>query len=163
MIRPKREAASLARMHARDCPFVRLHVSLAWVYREVATECRPSGVRSRDQRASFPLQRQLGFRASEILFLNMLLPVTVSGTRNSCGTRPWSAGGGCGELSHHALDNCYEGGTKPSPMGTVRFSRVVPSLLVSALHFRSAPWEFAGGCARFDPRFFPPPGGTPGV
>jgi hypothetical protein len=44
-----------------------------------------------------------------------------------CGTRPWSAGGGSGELSHHALDNCHEGGTKPRPMGTVRFKRVVPS------------------------------------
>ena len=109
------------------------------------------------------LQRQLGFRVSGILFLNMLLPVIVGGTRNSCGTRPWSAGGGSGELSHHALDNCHQGGAKPSPMGTVRLSRVVPSLLVSALHFRSAPWAFAGGCARFDPEFFPPHSGTPGV
>jgi hypothetical protein len=84
----------------------------------------------------------------------MLLPVIVAETRNSCGTRPWSAGGGCGELSHHALDDRHEGGTKSGPMGTVRFSRVVPSLLVSALHFRSAPWAFARGCARFDPKFF---------
>jgi hypothetical protein len=71
-----------------------------------------------------------------------------------CGTRPSSAGGGSGELSHHALDNCHEGGTKSGPMGTVRFSRVVSSLLVSALHFRSAPWAFAGGCARSDQSFF---------
>ena len=84
----------------------------------------------------------------------MLLPVIIGGTRNSCGTRPWSDGGGRGELSHHALDNCHEGGTKPSPMGTVRFSGVVPSLLVSALHFRSAPWAFAGGCARSRPKVF---------
>ena len=93
----------------------------------------------------------------------MHLPVIVGGTRNSFGTRPWSAGRGCGELSHHALDDRHEGGTKSRPMGSVRFGRVVPSLLVSALHFRSTPWAFAGGCARFDPKFFSPHGGTPGV
>jgi hypothetical protein len=64
-----------------------------------------------------------------------------------CGTRPWSAGGGRGELSHHAPDDRHEGGTKSGPVGTVRgtvrLSRVVPSLLVSDLHFRSAPWAFA--------------------
>jgi hypothetical protein len=80
------------------------------------------------------------------LFLNMLLAVIVGGTRNSFGTRPWSADRGCGELSHHALDDRHGGGTKSRPTGTgaVHFSRVVPSLLVSALHFRSTPWSFAG-------------------
>ena len=42
------------------------------------------------------------------------------------------------ELSHHALDDRHEGGAKSGARGAVRFSRVVPALLVSALHFRSA-------------------------
>jgi hypothetical protein len=80
-----------------------------------------------------------------------------------CGTRPWSAVGRRSELSHHTLDDRHEGGAKSGARGAVRFSRAVPSLLVSALHFRSASGAFAGGCARFDPKFFPPLGGTPGV
>src|SRR6201987_3957251 len=52
-----------------------------------------------------------------------------------CGTRPWSASGGRGELSHHALDDRHEGGAKSGARGAVRFGRVVPALLVYALHF----------------------------
>jgi hypothetical protein len=40
------------------------------------------------------------------------------------------AGGG-GELSHHALDDCHEGGAKSGAVEAVCFSSVVPQLLVS--------------------------------
>src|SRR5262245_53598267 len=56
-------------------------------------------------RVFIPLQMQPGFRVSGILFVNMLLPVIVDeNTVFFCGTRPWSAGGGRGELTHHL--NC---------------------------------------------------------
>jgi hypothetical protein len=48
-----------------------------------------------------------------------------------CGTRPWSTGGGRSELSHYALDDRHAGGAKSGARGAVRFSRVVPALLVS--------------------------------
>jgi len=34
-----------------------------------------------------------------------------------CGTRPWSAGGGSDELSHHPLDDRHEGGASQAPGG----------------------------------------------
>jgi hypothetical protein len=34
----------------------------------------------------------------------MLSPGMVGETRHYCGTQPWSAGGGCGELSPHSFD-----------------------------------------------------------
>jgi hypothetical protein len=52
--------------------------------------------------------------------------------------------GGRGKLSYHALDDRHEGDVKPSAMEAVRFSRVVPALLVSTLHVRSGPRAFAG-------------------
>src|ERR1700748_74664 len=64
----------------------------------------------------------------------------------ACGTRPWSASGGRGEFSRHPLDDRHAGGTEPGPRGAVRFSRVVPALLVSALRLHSAPRAFAGRC-----------------
>jgi hypothetical protein len=78
------------------------------------------------------LQRQLGFRVSGISFLNMLLPVIIGATRNSCGTPPWSAGRGCGDLSHHALDDRHEGGTDYDPRGQT-YSSVAKALHCSVV------------------------------
>ena len=61
-----------------------------------------------------------------------------------------------GAASSHidALDDRHEGGKKSGARRAVRFSRVVPALLVSALHFRSAPRVFAGRCQGLDQGFF---------
>jgi serine/threonine protein kinase/tetratricopeptide (TPR) repeat protein len=56
-----------------------------------------------------------------------------------------------GTLSYHALGDRHEGGAKPSAMEAVRFGRVVPALLVSTRHLRSAPRAFAGRDQRGDP------------
>jgi hypothetical protein len=88
----------------------------------------------------------------------MLLPVIVGGTGNSCGTRPWSASGGVESFHTTRWTIVMRAAQNQAPWGQSAFSRVVPSLLVSALHFLSAPWAFAGGCARFDPKFFSPHG-----
>ena len=73
----------------------------------------------------------------------MLSPGIVVEHGVSCGTRPWSTRGGRGKLSRHALDDRHEGGAKSGARGAVRLSRVVPRLLVSALHLRSTPRAFA--------------------
>ena len=80
-----------------------------------------------------------------------------------CETRPWSGSRGRGKFSHHPLDDRHEGGAKPVARGAVRFSRVVPALLVSALRLRSAQRAFAGGRSGLDTRFFPAPAGTSGA
>src|SRR5271166_1559403 len=86
-----------------------------------------------------------------MLFPNCFGALLLGEIRKSCGTRPWSASGGRGKLSYHALDDRHEGGAKPSAMEAVRLGRVVPALLVSALHVRSAPRAFAGRDQRGDP------------
>src|ERR1700751_1007508 len=78
-------------------------------------------------------------------------PLLLGEIRKSCGTRSWSASGGRGTLSYHALDDRHEGGVKPNAMEAVRFSRVVAPLLVSTLHPRSAPRAFALRDQRGDP------------
>src|SRR5271166_4302267 len=86
-----------------------------------------------------------------MLFPNCFGALLLGEIRKSCGTRPWSAIGGRGKLSYHALDDRREGGAKPSAMEAVRFSRVVPALLVSTLHLRSVPRAFAGRDQPEDP------------
>ena len=77
-------------------------------------------------------------------FVPKLLHALLLGEiRKSCGTRSWSASGGHGTLSYHALDDRHDGGVKANAMEAVRFGRIVPALLVSTLHLRSAPWAFA--------------------
>ena len=78
-----------------------------------------------------------------ILFLNHFHALLLGEIRKSCGTRSWSASGGRGTLSYHALDDRREGGVKANEMEAVRFGRIVPALLVST-HLRSAPRTFAG-------------------
>ena len=75
----------------------------------------------------------------EILFLNAISALFLVKHGILCGMRPWSASGGRGELSHDALDDRYEGGAKPSARWAVRFSSVVPQLLVSTLRVRLPP------------------------
>src|SRR5271166_4750502 len=86
-----------------------------------------------------------------MLFPNCFGALLLGEIRKSCGTRPWSASGGRGKLSYRALDDRHEGGVEPSAMEAVRFSRVVPALLVSTLHVRSGPRAFAGRDQRGDP------------
>jgi hypothetical protein len=86
-----------------------------------------------------------------ILFLNYFHALLLGEIRKSCGTRSWSASGGRGTLSYHALDDRRESGVKANAMEAVRFGRIVPALLVSALHLRSAPRAFAGRDQRGDP------------
>src|SRR6266481_2228908 len=86
-----------------------------------------------------------------MLFLNYFRALLLDEIGKSCGTRPWSASGGRGTLSYHALDDRHEGDVKPSAMEAVRFGRVVPALLVSTLLLRSAPRAFADRDQRGDP------------
>src|SRR5271166_7141289 len=86
-----------------------------------------------------------------MLFPNCFGALLLGEIRKSCGTRPWSASGGRGTLSYHALDDRHEGDVKPSAMEAVRFGRVVPALLVSTLYVRSGPRAFAGRDQRGDP------------
>ena len=53
----------------------------------------------------------------------MLLPATVGKRLPPRETRPWSANGGRGELSHYALDDRHGGGAGAAG----RFGRVVPA------------------------------------
>jgi hypothetical protein len=43
----------------------------------------------------------------------LLSRVIIGEIRKSCGTRSWSASGGRGTLSYHALDDRHEGGVNP--------------------------------------------------
>jgi hypothetical protein len=52
-----------------------------------------------------------------------------------CGTRPWTASGGLGELSHDTLDDRHESGSQSGARWAVSVGRVVSALLVSSLHF----------------------------
>src|SRR4029077_1543998 len=101
--------------------------------------------------------------AAGILFRNMTSSAIVSETGILCETRPWSGSTGRGKFSLDPLDDRHEGGAKPGARGAVRFSRVVPALLVSALRLRSAQRAFAGRRPGLDTRFFPAPAGTPGA
>jgi hypothetical protein len=85
-----------------------------------------------------------------ILFLNYVHALLLNEIRKSCGTRSWSASGGRGTLSYHALDNRHEDGVNPNAMEAVRFGRIVPALSVSTLHLRSAPRAFGGRNQRGD-------------
>src|SRR5262249_2717075 len=83
---------------------------------------KPAGVRSAAQvefvvifgdEGLHPVANENRFQSLRNFVPNMLLPVIVDeNTEFFCGTRPWSAGGGRGELSHHALDDRHERGAK---------------------------------------------------
>jgi hypothetical protein len=83
-----------------------------------------------------PVTNPAGCGGSGILFLDKLSAAIVGKRSILRETRPWSANGGRGELSHYALDDRHEGGAKSSARGAVGLGRIVPDLLVSALHFR---------------------------
>src|ERR1700752_4943618 len=103
-------------------------------------------------RVFIPLQRQPGFRVSGILFLNMLFARYYWVKYGNLVERDHGLPAeGAGTLSYHALDDRHEGGVKPNAMEAVRFGRVVPALLVSTLHLRSAPRAFALRDRRGDP------------
>ena len=59
-----------------------------------------------------------------------------------CGTRPWSADGVRGKLSHHALGDRHESGAKSRVREPACFSRIVPA---STLHVRLAPRRVGRG------------------
>lgn len=84
-------------------------------------------------------------RASGILFLNRFSSAIFWQEILLRETRPWSASGGHGELSHHALGDRHEGGAEPGGgRGTIGFRRIDLAQLVSVLYFRPAALVFAG-------------------
>src|SRR5262249_46844203 len=62
-----------------------------------------------------------------------------------CGTRPWSADGVHGKLSHHALGDRHESGAKSGAREPACFSRIVPAVLESTLQVCLAPRTVARG------------------
>jgi len=92
-----------------------------------------------------PLQRQPGSRVSEILFLNMISAVIFGETRNSLWNATTVRQRGHGKLSHHALDDRHESGAKSGASGSACCSRIVPTVLASALHVRVRPQTLARG------------------
>ena len=107
-----------------------------------------------------PLQRRSDFKVSGILFLRMDLPAII-GMELLRETRPWYARRGRGKLSHDALDDRHESRARSGTRRRGCFGRAVPALLVSALHFRSAPRPFAGRRSGFDAKFFSAPAEAP--
>src|ERR1700739_1493528 len=89
------------------------------------------------------------------------VPLKLLESGGFCGTRLWSASGGRGKLSHHALDDCYERGAKPGAGGRVRTSSAVPHLLVSTVHIRAPARVLPRRRPGLDPKFFPASAGTP--
>ena len=92
-----------------------------------------------------------GCGVSGFLFLKMFHPLLLVRDPILCETRPRSARGGRGELSHHALDDRHEGGAKSGARGAVGFGRVVPSSI--GIHFTFSPG--AAGTRRKTPRTSP--------
>ena len=56
-----------------------------------------------------------------------------------CGTRPWSADGAQGKLSHHALGSRHESDAKSGAREPACFSRIVPAALEPTQQVRLAP------------------------
>jgi hypothetical protein len=105
--------------------------------------CEPIETYDSDEaggRAFIPLQRQLGSRVSGISFLNMFCSDKVDETRKFFVERDHGPPAE-GRASFHTT--CWTivlgGGAKPGVRWPVRFSSIVPQLLVSALHVRSRP------------------------
>lgn len=63
-----------------------------------------------------------GSRASQILFLNGLLPSIVGEDLLLRETRPWSGNGGRGEFSQHSRDDRRKGGAESRATREVHFS-----------------------------------------
>ena len=63
-----------------------------------------------------------GSRASQILFLNGLLPSIVGKDLLLRETRPWSGSGGRGEFSQHSRDDRRKGGAESRATREVHFS-----------------------------------------